>query len=130
MAQTTAAPLAPSSQESDALYFLEQFDAKHLILFEGVENPGVEAAFEKYASMGKAKLHRARIRDRGKPGMFDYTKRDDRRLGKNGYQQSIHAFRTHQAGSGCFLERQVRLQSPKVFQSPRNQACFRRMGTS
>ena len=59
MTQTTAAPLAPSSQESDAIYFLEQFDAKHIILFEGVENPGVEAAFEKYASIGKTKLHRA-----------------------------------------------------------------------
>ena len=30
MAQTTAVPLAPGSQESDVLYFCEQFNAKHL----------------------------------------------------------------------------------------------------
>ena len=30
MAQTTAVPLAPGSQESDVLYFCEYFNAKHL----------------------------------------------------------------------------------------------------
>ncbi len=73
MAQTTAAPLAPGSQESDVMYFLEQFNAKHLVLFECVECPGVEAAFKKYAASGKACLHTAKIRSEGKPGMFDYT---------------------------------------------------------
>ena len=46
-AQTTAAPLAQNMQENDAIYFIEQFDAKHLILFEGVENPGLDAAFKR-----------------------------------------------------------------------------------
>ena len=74
MAQTTAAPLPPNSQESDALYFLEQINAKHLILFEGFENPGLESAFEKYAASGKAVLHKATIEIGGKPGIFHYTK--------------------------------------------------------
>ena len=72
MAQTTAAPLAPSTTESDALDLLEQFQAKHLILFDGVDNPGLDAAFGKMAASGRATLHMARIRsDSDKPGTFD-----------------------------------------------------------
>ena len=67
-------------QENDAIYFIEQFDAKHLILFEGVENPGLDAAFKRYASSGKATLHRASIRDSNKPGLFSYTWSGDQRL--------------------------------------------------
>lgn len=74
MAQATAAPLAPSTTEHDAMDLLEQFQPKHLILFDGIENPGVEAAFKKIAASGRATLHRAKIREaQGKPGMFDYT---------------------------------------------------------
>ena len=42
----------------------------------------MEGGFEKYASMITAKLHRARIRDGGKPGMLDYTQTNDSRLYK------------------------------------------------
>ena len=68
-AQTAAAPLAPGMTEPDVLDALDQFDAKHLILFEGVDCPGVEAAFLKYKS---ATLHRARIIGDDRPGMFEY----------------------------------------------------------
>ncbi len=71
-AQTAAAPLAPGTAEPDALDTLDQFDAKHLILFDGVECPGVEAAFEKYAATGKAKIHRAYAIGSVKPGLFTY----------------------------------------------------------
>ncbi len=71
-AQTAAAPLAPSTAEPDALDALDQFDAKHLILFDGVECPGVEAAFEKYAEAGKAKIHRASAIGGERPGLFQY----------------------------------------------------------
>ncbi len=71
-AQTAAAPLAPGTAEPDALDTLDQFDAKHLILFDGVECPGVEAAFEKYAATGKAKIHRAYAIGSVKPGLFAY----------------------------------------------------------
>jgi acyl-CoA synthetase (AMP-forming)/AMP-acid ligase II len=81
MAQTTAAPLAPNTSESDAYYFLEQCNAKHLILFEGVDNPGLDAAFEKYAATGKAILHSAMIgSDDKKPGLFKYTHSGGQRL--------------------------------------------------
>ncbi len=72
-AQTAAAPLAPGTAEPDALDALDQFDAKHLILFNGVESPGVQAAFEKYAATGKAKIHRASAAGGEKPGMFEYN---------------------------------------------------------
>jgi len=71
-AQTAAAPLAPSTAEPDAYDALDQFDAKHLILFDGVECPGVEAAFRRYASNGKAKIHRASPLGNEFPGLFEY----------------------------------------------------------
>ncbi len=72
-AQTAAAPLAPGTAEPDALDALEQFHAKHLILFEGVDCPGVEAAFRNYASQGKAQLHKAVISGDDQPGMFEFV---------------------------------------------------------
>ena len=72
-AQTAAAPLAANTAEPDALDALDQFDAKHLILFDGVECPGVEAAFEKYAAEGNARIHRASAIGGEKPGLFEYA---------------------------------------------------------
>lgn len=82
MSQATAAPFAPSTTEHDAMDLLEQFDPKHLILFDGVDNPGVVAAFKKIAASGKATLHFASIRKGidNKPGMFDYTFSGNREL--------------------------------------------------
>lgn len=71
-AQTTAAPLAPGTTEPDTLDALDQFEAAHLILFDGVNCPGVEAAFTQYASAGKAKLHRAKFGNGDKPGFFEF----------------------------------------------------------
>jgi acyl-CoA synthetase (AMP-forming)/AMP-acid ligase II len=72
-AQTAAAPLAPGMTEPEALDALLQFDARHVILFEGVDCPGIEAAFLKYtSSYGKASIHRARIIGDDFPGMFEY----------------------------------------------------------
>mmetsp|Transcript_99 Transcript_99/g.175 ORF Transcript_99/g.175 Transcript_99/m.175 type:complete len:1042 (+) Transcript_99:354-3479(+) len=50
---------------------LGQFHAKHLILFEGIENPGIESAFKKWAEEGKGVLHHARIAST--PGFFEYV---------------------------------------------------------
>ena len=47
---------------------LDQFHVKHLILFEGVQAPGVKDAFEKYAGDGHGKLHTAKIIGGDKPG--------------------------------------------------------------
>ena len=113
MAQTTAAPLAPSSQESDAIYFLEQFNAKHLILFEGVECPGLEAAFEKYAATGKATLHRATIRNGGKPGMFDYTQTSEKRLDKNWVPSNNGGLQNPADGIGLLLGTSGTTSKPK-----------------
>jgi oxalate---CoA ligase len=76
-AQTTASPLAPNSAEPDVLDALDQFHAHHLILFEGVDCPGIEAAFQQYSSQGKAKLHRARITGNDRPGLFQYIASTD-----------------------------------------------------
>jgi len=72
-AQTAAAPLAPGTTEPDAMDALDQFEAKHLLLFDGVDNPGVEAAFEAYAKQGKATLHRATITGGDSPGLFEFV---------------------------------------------------------
>lgn len=72
-AQTTAAPLAASLTEPDVLDALDQFNAKHVILFEDVESPGCKDAFEKYTADGRAKLHTAKISGTDKPGQFEYT---------------------------------------------------------
>jgi acyl-CoA synthetase (AMP-forming)/AMP-acid ligase II len=72
-AQTTAAPLAPGMTEPEVLDALDQFHAKHLILFEGVNAPGVKDAFEKYAADGNGKLHTARILGPNKPGLFKFS---------------------------------------------------------
>jgi len=71
-AQTTAAPLAPGTSFPDALDALDQFQASHLILFEGVKCPGVEEAFETYARTNKAKIHRATFNESDKPGIFSF----------------------------------------------------------
>jgi acyl-CoA synthetase (AMP-forming)/AMP-acid ligase II/peptidoglycan/LPS O-acetylase OafA/YrhL len=65
--------LAPNTSEPDALDALNQFKADHLLLFDGVDCPGVEKAFETYAASGKAKIHKAVIVSDGRPGMFEYT---------------------------------------------------------
>ena len=80
MAQTAAAPLAPTTHEADAIYFLEYFNVKHMILFEGNDNPGLYSAFHKYAATGRAKLHTAVIRDYDKPGLFEYLSSGEQRL--------------------------------------------------
>eukprot|EP00588_Corethron_pennatum_P012659 CAMPEP_0194265640 /NCGR_PEP_ID=MMETSP0169-20130528/814_1 /TAXON_ID=218684 /ORGANISM="Corethron pennatum, Strain L29A3" /LENGTH=1665 /DNA_ID=CAMNT_0039006149 /DNA_START=543 /DNA_END=5540 /DNA_ORIENTATION=+ len=72
-AQTAAAPMAPGTTESDALDTLDQFKAKHLILFDGVDCPGVQSAFKKYSDDGNARLHRATITGNDRPGLFKYT---------------------------------------------------------
>jgi len=79
-AQTATAPLAPSTAEPDALDALEQFHVTHLVLFEGVNCPGVEAAFKKYVSMGKGKLHKAVISNGNQPGIFDFVDQEGRTL--------------------------------------------------
>jgi acyl-CoA synthetase (AMP-forming)/AMP-acid ligase II len=69
-----AAPLAPNTSKADTLDALKQFNAKYLIIFEGVECPEVNAAFEQYSSQGKAKIIRAFVQYTN-PGIFAYTKR-------------------------------------------------------
>ena len=76
-AQTVAAPIAPNTSEADTLDTLDQFHAKHMILFEGVSCPGVEAGFKKYEEMGNAKLHKATILGKDKPGMFEFIVSDN-----------------------------------------------------
>lgn len=71
-AQTTTAPLALSMTKPDVLDALEQFNAKHLIIFEGLYAPGIEAAFAEYAKSGAAVIHRARITNE-RPGLFEYV---------------------------------------------------------
>jgi hypothetical protein len=76
-AQTTAAPLAPGMTEPEVLDAIDQFHAKHLILFEGVEAPGVRDAFTKYAASGHVRLHYAKIIGPDMPGQFEFTSEQD-----------------------------------------------------
>ena len=72
-AQTCAAPLPQGTSEPDARSALDQFNAKHLIIFEGVHNPGITEAFAAYAATGRATLHKAVIAGDDKPGIYEYT---------------------------------------------------------
>ena len=70
--QTYMAPLSPGMTETEVLDALGQFNAKHLILFHGIECQGVANAFESYAKGGNATLHSAQITGT-KPGHFKFT---------------------------------------------------------
>ena len=72
--QTCAAPLAPNTTKPDTLSALDQFDAKHLVLFEGVDCDGVTAAFEEYGTqLGRAQLHIVTITGDHAPGFFTFA---------------------------------------------------------
>jgi len=73
--QVTAAPIAPSATEDDASYLLDKYDAKHLILFEGVEYAGLDTIATKMLASGKMKVHRAKACADGKPGVFDFVEK-------------------------------------------------------
>lgn len=70
--QTCAVPLTPNMSETDTLLALEQYGVKHMVLFEEVSAPGVRAAFDGYASSGKACIHYANQYGTGSPGLFRY----------------------------------------------------------
>ena len=70
--QTCAAPVSASMSENDALLALEQYDVKHMILFDDTPSKGVRAAFEHYASSGNAQLHHATQNTSHSPGLFTY----------------------------------------------------------
>ena len=70
--QTAAAPLAPGTTKREALDALDQYNAKHMVLFEGVDCPGIREAFEEYSQTGKAKLHVADIAGDASPGIFSF----------------------------------------------------------
>ena len=72
-AQTTSAPLAPSTSESDCLHFLKMYRATHIVIFDGVACPGVESASAILQDSGLIKVHRAVIDDHTKPGWFKFT---------------------------------------------------------
>ena len=57
--------------EPEALDALDQFHARHLILFEGVECPGIQDAFRKWEEEGKGSLHVAKMTN--KPGLFEFV---------------------------------------------------------
>ena len=77
-AQACAAPLAQNTTMKDALSALEQFNAKFLILFDGVEAEGVVAAFHAFAATGRATLHTAVIHGDHVPGLFTYEDEPDK----------------------------------------------------
>ena len=62
--------------EPEVLDALEQFHARHLILFEDVDAPGVKDAFNSFSASGHAKLHTAKIIG-DKPGLFKFTSAQD-----------------------------------------------------
>ncbi|ROS01646.1 acyl-CoA synthetase (AMP-forming)/AMP-acid ligase II [Sinobacterium caligoides] len=71
-AQTCAVPFSANMSEKDALTALGQYGVKHMVMFDGVSAQGVQSAFERYASAGNARLHRASAQDNPSPGLFCY----------------------------------------------------------
>ena len=70
--QTCAAPFSASMSQADALLALEQFNVKHMVVFEGVVAQGVIQAFTEYEKLSKAKLHHAYNLNVASVGMFEY----------------------------------------------------------
>ena len=99
--QTAAAPLAPSTTKSEALDALDQYNAKHMVLFEEVDCPGIKEAFEEYSQTGKAKLHVAVIAGDASPGIFSF-----RSEATNGGEDSLKTPPLQNPSSGiCLLLR-------------------------
>ena len=63
--------------EPEVLDALDQFHAKHLILFEDMNAPGVKDAFNSFSASGQANLHTAKITGSDKPGLFEFTSSQD-----------------------------------------------------
>ncbi|GLS26381.1 AMP-binding protein [Marinibactrum halimedae] len=71
-AQTCAVPFSTNMSADDTLLALEQYDVKHMILFDGVNAREVRTAFRQYEEEGKAQLHHASARGNSLPGLFIY----------------------------------------------------------
>lgn len=109
-AQTACAPLAPTTTEPDALDALKQFNADHLILFEEVDSPGVEAAYTSYSGDYTCALHRAKIRTDSKgPGRFEFLTQF------NGFS-SLPPLRNPDDGTALLLRTSGTTARPKVVQ--------------
>ena len=129
-AQTTAAPLAPNTTEPDAMQALEQFNAKHLILFENLENDGttsptygvsLRAAFEAYAEKWSVPLHIAKIIGDDHPGMFRFDFKESSSSVDAGWDDAERLLRTDDsAPSGS-----VRFNSLPPRRRPRRRLALR-----
>lgn len=70
--QCTAAPLDITVMQADAEDAIEQFEAKHVILFDKVPADGIRAAAEAIKAAGKIMyIHTAKVRDDALPGLFE-----------------------------------------------------------
>ncbi len=109
--QTTAAPLAPSTVEKDAIHLIEKYDAKHLIIFDGIECPGIASAQSQLVTAGKLMLHRAKIRDDDNvPGMFDFV--SDSQL-ESSWVPSTEPLKNPSNGVGLLLSTSGTTSRPK-----------------
>jgi acyl-coenzyme A synthetase/AMP-(fatty) acid ligase len=70
--QTTAAPLDPAVTEKDAASALDQFGAKHVILFEGLPCAGLAAAARADPNVC---VHEAALVGDESPGLFKFVSR-------------------------------------------------------
>jgi len=80
--QTIAYPLAPDMTTSEALDALTQLNVRHLVLFDKVDCPGVEDAFNDHVDKTHASLHKAVIAGDVSPGMFKYETKTKDLIGK------------------------------------------------
>ena len=65
-----AAPLDPNVTEKDAVTALAQFEARHVVLFEGVQCAGLEAAAR---ASPDVQVHSASLLGAESPGIFRFT---------------------------------------------------------
>ena len=69
-AQCTAAPLDPAITQADAASALQQLEAKHVVLFDGVKAEGLQRAA---AAIGSVSVHTASATGARTPGLFTLT---------------------------------------------------------
>jgi acyl-CoA synthetase (AMP-forming)/AMP-acid ligase II len=70
--QCTAAPLDPTTVKDDAADALEQFEAKHVIIFDGVPDQNIREAVEMANTAGQGiKMHKAVPKGDNEPGLFN-----------------------------------------------------------
>ena len=105
--QTCAVPFSPNMSAADALMALEQFNVKHVIVFENVVAKGVMQAIEAYAAEHTLNVRNATAYSAHTPGLFKFEETIE------DFEQ-LPALKTAPTDNGLLLRTSGTTSVPKV----------------